>query len=75
MRLVPDDTVYKVNMAEMESAGLHLIREYIRRWQETISEKLDCYPIYEVYVEAERMTGTIQTVRWWYQDVVNEPEE
>ena len=32
-------------------------------------------PIYELCVEAERRPETIQRMRWWYQDMVNEPEE
>ena len=59
----------------MDAAGLHPIREYIRRRQETIAENVTLCPIYELCVKEERIPGTIRMVRWWYQDVVNEPEE
>ena len=59
----------------METAGLHPIMEYIRRQQATIAEKVTCRPIYELCVEAERRLGTSRRMRWWDQDVVNEPEE
>ena len=62
-------------VAEMDAAGLHPIREYIRRRHATISEKATCRTIYELCVELERMPGTSRMVRWWDQDVVNEPEE
>ena len=32
-------------------------------------------PTYDICTEAEQITGTIQMVQWWEQDVVNEPEE
>ena len=59
----------------MEAAGLHPIRAYNRRMQANIAEKLACRTIYELCAKAERMPWTIRMVRWWYQDVVNEPEE
>ena len=59
----------------MDAALLHPVREYIRRPQETIAEKVAGLPIYELCVDAERITGTIRIVRWWYQDMVNESEE
>ena len=66
---------YPPVVAELESAGLHPIMEYIRKWQATISEKVTCCPIYELCVEAERRLGTSRRMRWWDQDVINEPEE
>ena len=66
---------YTLVVAEMDAAGLHPIVEYIRRWQETMAENLACRPFYELCVDAERMPWTIWMVRWWDQDVVNEPEE
>ena len=62
-------------VTEIESAGIHPIREYIRRRQTNIAEKVDCHSIYELCAEVGQMLGTIQMVRWWDQDVVNEPEE
>ena len=59
----------------MEAAGLHSIREYIRKRQATIAYKVTCGLIYEICAEEERMLGTIWMVRWWDQDVVNEPTE
>ena len=66
---------YPLVMEAMEATGIHIIGEYIRRRQATIAEKVACRPIYELCVEVERMPGTSQMVRWWGQDVVNEPEE
>ena len=57
----------------MEAAGIYSIREYIRRHQETISENVDCLPIYELCVKADRIPGMSQMVIWWDQDVVNAP--
>ena len=65
---------YPSVVEEMESAGIHLIRLYIRRRQETIAERVACCPIYEPFMEAERIPGTSWLVRWWDQDAVNEPE-
>ena len=59
----------------METAGIHPIRGYIRRQQAIIAEKLAFRPIYDICAEAEWMPGTSRMVRWWDQDVVNEPEE
>ena len=59
----------------MEASGLHTIRDYIMRLQETISEKLAFLPIHEIFSEAEWMPVMSQIVIWWDQDVVNEPEE
>ena len=59
----------------METAGLHPIGVYIRRRQVTISERVTCLPIYELFMEVERVPGTIRLVRWWDQDTINEPEE
>ena len=59
----------------MEAAGIHPIKEYIRRQQAKIAEKVDCQHIYGLCAEAERIPGTIRVVRWWDQDVVIEPEE
>ena len=62
-------------MESMEGAGLRPIGEYIRRRQADISERADFRPIYDIYTEAERMPGTIRTIKWWDQDVVKEPDE
>ena len=59
----------------MDVTGFHTIGEYIRRRQATIAKKVECFPIYELCVEAKRLMGTICMVIWWNQDVVNEPEE
>ena len=59
----------------MEAVGIHPIGVYIRRQQETIEERVDCRPIYELCKEVERMPGTSRLVQWWYQEAVNEPEE
>ena len=66
---------YPQLVVAMDAVVLHPIREYIRRQQATISKKVVYRPIYELHVEVEQMTGKIWMVRWWYQDVVNEPEE
>ena len=54
----------------MESSGINPIREYIRRRQANISEKVACCPIYEFCAKAEQMPGTSRMVRWWDQDRV-----
>ena len=59
----------------MDSVGHHPIRDYIGRRKSTIARKVACRPIYEIFVEAERIPGTNLMVRWWYQDVVNEPDD
>ena len=66
---------YPLVVAALESAGLHPIMEYIRRWQANIAEKVACCLIYELYFEAEKRPGTTRRMIWWDQDVVNEPEE
>ena len=66
---------YPLVAAAMEAAGIHPIREYIRKRQTDIAEKVACRPIYKLFADGEWMTGMIQMVRWWDQDVVNEPEE
>ena len=40
-----------------------------------MTENVACRPIYEICIEVERMPRMIRMVRWWDQDVVNEPEE
>ena len=57
----------------LEAAGIHPIMKYIRRQKATIAEKLACRLIYELCVEAEWRPGTSGMMRWWDQDVVNEP--
>ena len=59
----------------MEDVGLNTIVEYIKRWQATIVEKVACHLIYELCVKAEWMPGMSRMLRWWDQDVVNEPED
>ena len=59
----------------MDAAGIHPIRDKISSWQATIAGKGDFCIIYKLCVGAEQIPGMIQIVRWWYQDVVNEPEE
>ena len=39
---------YPTMLTEMESTGLHLIGEYTRRQQESISEKVALRPIHEL---------------------------
>ena len=59
----------------MDAAGIHPIGVYIKRWQTTISERVNCRPVYALCTEAERIPGTIRMMRWWDQDAINEPEE
>ena len=66
---------YPPVMAALESAGPHPIMEYNRKRQATIAENVACRPIYELYLEAERMPGTSRRMRRWDQNVVREPEE
>ena len=58
----------------MDSVGVHPIGVYIKRQQTTITERVDCQPVYALCTEAERMPGMSRVVHWWYQDTVNEPE-
>ena len=62
-------------VAPLEAVVLNPIREYITRRQATTSEKVACRTIYELCAEAEQMSGMSRMMRWWDQDVVNEPEE
>ena len=49
---------YPPVVAAIDAAGLYSVREHIRRRYAIIAEKLACRPIYELCVEAERMSGT-----------------
>ena len=49
----------------MDSEGILPIRVYIKRRQTTIAERLSCWYVYELCMEAERIPGTIWMVRWW----------
>ena len=64
---------YPLVVTAMEAAGLHPIMEYIRRQHATIAGNVACLPIYELCFKAERMPGMIRMIRWWNQEVVNEP--
>ena len=55
---------YAPVVVEMEAAGLHPIRVYIRRNQSNTAEKVACRPIYELYFEVEQMPETIWMVKW-----------
>ena len=66
---------YPPVVAALEAADLHPIHEYIQIRQNTISENVACHLIYEICNKADRRPGTSQMMRWWYQDVVHEPEE
>ena len=66
---------YPPAVTTLEAAELYPIQEYIRRWKVTIAEQLACRPNYEICTKAERKTGTIQIMRWWYRDVAQEYEE
>ena len=66
---------YPLVVAALEAAVIHPIMEYIRRRQAAIAEKVACRPIYELCVEAEQRPGMTQRMRWWDQEVVNEPED
>ena len=59
----------------METVGLHPSGVYIKRRQTNRLERIACRPVYALFTEAERMTGTIRMVLWWDQDAVNDPEE
>ena len=58
----------------LEISGLWPIKEYIQRRQSTITEHIVCRPIYELCMGAEKTTGYGQSMRWWYQGVVQEVE-
>ena len=59
----------------MDSADVHPIGVYIKRWQTTIADRVSCQPVYALFAEAQRIPGTIRMVRWWDQETLNEPEE
>ena len=44
---------YPLVAEALESVGLHPIREYIRRRQATIAEKVVYRPIYELWTKAD----------------------
>ena len=44
-------------VAALEAAGIHPIREYIRRRQVNIAEKVAFRPIYELCVKADGRPG------------------
>ena len=66
---------YPFVVEAMESAGIHPIRVHIKRLQTTILERMACRPVYSLFMEAERITGTSRLVRWWDKYAVNEPAE
>ena len=51
----------------------HFLEE-MYSWK-SIADKVVCHPVYKLYVKAEHSPGTKRSMRWWDQDVVNEPEE
>ena len=55
---VDGELEYPPVVSALEDAGLHPIREYIRRRQVTIAEKVECRPIYKLCIEAEWIPGT-----------------
>ena len=59
----------------MEAVGIHPIGVYIMIQQSIIAERVDCRPIYELCMDAEKMPGMSWSVQWWYQDALNESEE
>ena len=67
--------VYPVVEETMESVGIHRIGVYIKRRQTTIADRVDFWPVYALYTEAERIPGTSRIVCWWDQDRVNDPKE
>ena len=69
------DWQYPLVVEALEDVALHPIMDYIKRRQAIIAGKVPCRPIYELCVKAEQMLGKSRMVRWWDQDVVNEPEE
>ena len=58
----------------LEISSLWPIKEYIQRQQATITEHISYRPIYELCMGAEKTTGYSQSMRWWYQGVVQEVE-
>ena len=66
---------YHPLLVATKATGIQSIMEYIRRLHATIAEKMACRPSYELCVQAIRRTGMSLMVRWWDQNVVNEPVE
>ena len=59
----------------VDSVGLHPIGVYIKGRQTTIAQRMAFQPVYALFTEADRITGTIRMVCWWDQDTVNKMEE
>ena len=56
----------------LDIAGIWPIKEYTQTRQATIVEQLYFWTIYEMCMGADRMTGSIRFMRWWYQYVGRE---
>ena len=53
----------------LDTAGLCLIKEYIKRMKYTIADQVSFRPIYDLCMGAERMLLASRFLRWWDQDV------
>ena len=55
--------------------GLWTMKEYIRRWHDTIEDYIMNHPIYELCTGMECIPGLIRFLLWWVQDLTREEEE
>ena len=58
----------------LEISVIWPIKEYIHRWQATVTDHLACRTIYELCMGVENMLGYSQLIRWWEQDGGREVE-
>ena len=59
---------------DLEAEVLWPMKEYIRRWQDTIVYYILNHPIYELCTGAENIPGSRRFLRWWDQDLTREEE-
>ena len=66
---------YPPLVADLEAVGLYPIQEYIQRQYATMAAQVAFQPIYDLCTNEEQRPGTIQMMKWWDQDAVQESEE
>ena len=53
----------------LDIAGMWPIKEYIQRYWDSIAAHIAFRPIYEMYMEAEKIPGSSLFMMWWDQAV------
>eukprot|EP00978_Attheya_sp_CCMP212_P002315 scaffold4796_cov57-Attheya_sp.AAC.3 len=51
----------------LEEVGLYSIEDYIQKRQNTVVDYVATWPIFGLYLEAERQSGSQSSRRWWEQ--------